>query len=65
MILTLAALSKAEKADAKFLTFGFFLASFKALFNRPNLFWLREVLVLSFLTFLIDDLIIGISGVLW
>lgn len=57
---TLAALSKAEKMVDKFLALGVFLAVFSAFFKADSLLLLRAVLILSFLTFLIADFIIGI-----
>lgn len=62
--LTLAALSKAEKTACKslapFEALAFLIKDFK--FNSRFLF--RAVLTLSFLTFLIADLIIGMGGIL-
>lgn len=61
---TLAALSKAEKADCKLLavldTLAFLIKDFKI----SSLFLLRAVLTLSFLTFLIAERMIGMADML-
>jgi len=57
---TLAALSKAEKAACRFLSDLFILAFFTNDLRAASLLSLRIVLTLSFRTFLIADLMIGI-----
>lgn len=59
---TLAALSKAENAACKSLVFFEALAFLTKAFKANPLFLLRAVLVLSFLTFLIADFMIGTQG---
>lgn len=59
---TLAALSKAENAACKSLASFEVLAFLTKDFRLNSRFLLRAVLVLSFLTFLIADLIIGTGG---
>lgn len=59
--LTLAALSRAEKAAVRLLALGFFRASLTSLFKTFSRLVLRAVLVLSFLTFLRADFIMGIG----
>lgn len=58
---TLAALSRAEKAADKLLALGFFLASLTSLLTILSRLAFLPVRVLSFRTFLIADLIIGIQ----
>lgn len=61
---TLAALSKAEKAACISLAALDALAFFTKDFKTVSRFLLRAVLSLSFLTFLIADLIIGMAAML-
>jgi len=58
--LTFTDLSKAEKADVKFLAEGVRLVSLMIFFKDVSRFLLRIVLILSFLTFLIALFMIGI-----
>lgn len=58
---TLAALSKAEKAACRSLAVLLALAFLTKDFKASSRFLLRAVLTLSFLTFFMADLIIGIS----
>lgn len=64
MRFTLTALSKAEKAWVKFLTSGFFLAFLTSFLSTVSLALFLAVRTLSFLTFLIADLMIGIAVIL-
>lgn len=61
--LTLTALSKAEKTADKFLVLGLFRAVFRSFLTTFVLALFRAVLVLSFLTFLIADLMIGTASI--
>lgn len=60
--LTLTALSKAEKTADKFFASGLFRAVFRSFLTTFVLALFRAVLVLSFLTFLMADLMIGMDS---
>lgn len=60
--LTLAALSKAEKAACKFLATGFLRVVLINFFKTTSRFRFRAVLILSFLTFFNADFMMGMVG---